>query len=98
MKQIFKTFTTTLLSAGLAVGLAAGLVTTAVAQEAKPLNLDQLLKQLEQGQVAQQQDNQQREREFISKVAEQDQMLAQATALRDEQLRLSESLEKQFQQ
>lgn len=90
MNRIFKIFTTTLLSAGLVAG--------AVAQEAKPLNLDQLLKQLEQGQVAQQQDNQQREREFISKVAEQDQMLAQATAMRDEQLRLSESLEKQFQQ
>lgn len=90
MNRIFKIFTTTLLSAGFIAG--------AVAQEAKPLNLDQLLKQLEQGQVAQQQDNQQREREFISKVAEQDQMLAQATAMRDEQLRLSETLEKQFQQ
>lgn len=98
MKRIFKIFTTTLLSAGFAATLVTSLVTTAMAQEAKPLNLDQLLKQLEQGQVAQQQDNQQREREFISKVAEQDQMLAQATAMRDEQLRLSESLEKQFQQ
>ena len=98
MKQMFKTFKTTLLSAGFAATLVTSLATTAMAQEAKPLNLDQLLKQLEQGQVAQQQDNQQREREFISKVAEQDQMLAQATAMRDEQLRLSESLEKQFQQ
>lgn len=92
MKLIFKVLTTTLLSAALA--------TSALAQDAKPqpLNLDQLLKQLEQGQATQQQDNQLREREFISKVAEQDQMLQQATAERNQQLQLSETLESQFQQ
>ncbi|MBU2223523.1 MAG: MotA/TolQ/ExbB proton channel family protein [Gammaproteobacteria bacterium] len=92
MKLIFKLLSTTLLSAGL--------MTSAMAQDAKsqPLNLDQLLKQLEQGQAAQQQDNQLREREFVSKVAEQDQMLQQATSARNQQLQLSESLEKQFQQ
>ena len=80
--------------------LSTGLLASAMAQDAKPqpLNLDQLLKQLQQGQLAQQQDNQQREREFISKVAEQDQMLQQATAARNQQLQLSEALEQQFQQ
>ena len=92
MKLITKVLTTTL--------LACCTLTSAMAQESKaqPLNLDQLLKQLEQGQVAQNQDNQKREQEFISKVAEQDQMLQQATAERNRQLQLSESLEQQFQQ
>ncbi|WP_102797794.1 MotA/TolQ/ExbB proton channel family protein [Bowmanella denitrificans] len=92
MKSIVKVLTT---------GLFASLVATgAMAQSAndKALDLDQLLKQLEQGQIAQNKDNQRREQEFAAKVAEQDQMLKEATNKRNAELNTSESLERQFQE
>lgn len=92
MKSIVKVLTT---------GLFASLVATgAMAQSAsdKALDLDQLLKQLEQGQIAQNKDNQRREKEFAAKVAEQDQMLKDATGKRNDELKNSENLERQFQE
>lgn len=68
------------------------------AQESKPLDLDALLKQLEQGQFQQNQQNAQRETEFIQKRAEQDQMLRDATSRRNGELNNSESLETQFEE
>lgn len=69
-----------------------------LAQESNALNLDQLLKQLEQGQVEQSRENQRREKEFAQKVNEQDRMLADAVARRDGQLADSEKLETQFEE
>ncbi len=71
--------------------------TQAVAQN-KNLDLDALLKQLEEGKFQQSQQNQQREQEFINKVAEQDRMIAEATATRDSEVARSESLETQFEE
>ncbi|AWL12768.1 Biopolymer transport protein ExbB [Saliniradius amylolyticus] len=81
-------------------GLFASVVATgAVAQEQdKALDLDQLLKRLEQGQIAQNQQNERREQEFRQKVAQQDQMLEQARQERNQKLATSEQLERQFQE
>ena len=69
-----------------------------VAQEDKALNLDALLKQLEQGQFAQNKQNEQREKEFAAKRSEQDQMLRQAINTRDAALADSEKMETQFEE
>lgn len=92
MKSIVKVLTTALFASLVATG--------AMAQSAndKALDLDQLLKQLEQGKIAQNKDNQRRESEFIAKVAEQDNMLKAATGKRNAELNTSESLERQFQE
>ncbi|WP_088329767.1 MotA/TolQ/ExbB proton channel family protein [Lacimicrobium sp. SS2-24] len=89
MKSILKTFT-----------LVASFVATGVfAQDTdKALDLDQLLKQLEQGQIVQNKDNQRREQEFAAKVSEQDRMLEEAAQRRDQALQTSEELERQFQE
>lgn len=60
-------------------------------------NLDQLLSQLEKGQIAQSKENQQREAEFDARKAEQDQMLASARNTRDNAVNLSTQLEATFQ-
>lgn len=60
-------------------------------------NLDQLLSQLEKGQIAQSKENQQREAEFDARKAEQDQMLASARNTRDNAVNLSTELEATFQ-
>ena len=73
-------------------------MSSAVAQESKALDLDALLKQLEQGKFQQTQQNNAREQEFIQKRAEQDQMLKSATAARDAALKTSEKLETEFEQ
>lgn len=73
-------------------------LSTAVAQESKALDLDALLKQLEQGKFQQTQQNSAREQEFTQKRAEQDQMLKTAAANRDAALKTSESLETEFEQ
>ncbi|MDF2176943.1 MotA/TolQ/ExbB proton channel family protein [Aliiglaciecola sp. CAU 1673] len=78
--------------------LMASLVSTAVLAQDKALDLDALLKQLEEGKIAQSKDNQAREREFAAKVAEQDQMLREVAARRDQQLKNSETLERGFQE
>ncbi|GAB5379416.1 MAG: MotA/TolQ/ExbB proton channel family protein [Aliiglaciecola sp.] len=68
-----------------------------VAQE-KALDLDALLKQLEQGQFQQNQQNVEREREFAQKRSEQDQMLRDASRQRDNELALSSQLETQYEE
>ena len=60
-------------------------------------NLDQLLSQLEKGQIAQSKENQQREAEFDARKAEQDQMLASARNTRGNAVNLSTDLEATFQ-
>jgi biopolymer transport protein ExbB len=70
----------------------------AAAQEDKALDLDALLKQLEQGQFQQNKQNIQRERDFSQMHSEQDQMLKQAMVTRDAALSLSEKMETQFEE
>ncbi|MFB1000821.1 MAG: energy transducer TonB, partial [Colwellia sp.] len=55
----------------ISIGFTSNLV---LAQEDKALNLDTLLKQLEQGQFQQNKQNAQREQEFAVKRSDQDQM------------------------
>jgi biopolymer transport protein ExbB len=62
------------------------------------LDLDALLKQLEEGKFQQTTQNNQREKEFIAKRAEQDQMLRDATKARDTALQTSENLETSFEE
>ncbi|MEM0911849.1 MAG: MotA/TolQ/ExbB proton channel family protein [Pseudomonadota bacterium] len=64
----------------------------------KAINLDALLQQLEEGRFAQNEQNRQREAEFASMRAEQDRILRETTALRDELLRKAENLETQFEE
>ncbi|WP_370166929.1 MotA/TolQ/ExbB proton channel family protein [Marisediminitalea sp.] len=71
---------------------------SAMAENERALDLDALLKQLEEGKFAQTQQNKQREQEFLAKRAEQDQILRDTNALRDNTLALSERLETQFEQ
>ncbi|MFC3094372.1 MotA/TolQ/ExbB proton channel family protein [Alteromonas sediminis] len=70
----------------------------AVAQTDRALDLDALLKQLEEGKFAQDKQNTQREKEFINKRAEQDQILRETTRQRDAALAESERLETQFEE
>ena len=83
----------------LAVGLAAVSISFgAVAQNDRAMDLDALLKQLEEGQFAQSQQNKQREQEFMQKRAQQDQILDETTQQRDNMLKESERLETQFEE
>ncbi|KMT64597.1 MotA/TolQ/ExbB proton channel family protein [Catenovulum maritimum] len=70
-------------------------LTANAATESNALNLDQLLNQLEQGKLFQNEQNQQREAEFLAKKGEQVKLLEQAIARRDAELRLSDKLETQ---
>lgn len=82
-----------------AVGLAAvSLSVSALAQDDRALDLDALLKQLEEGQFAQSQQNKQREQEFMQKRAQQDDILEQARERRNALLQQSETLETQFEE
>ena len=69
-----------------------------LAQESKPLDLDALLKQLEQGQFQQNQQNTQREKEFMQMRSEQDRLLKEADKRRTGELQTSEKLETQFEE
>ncbi|WP_018982794.1 MotA/TolQ/ExbB proton channel family protein [Salinimonas chungwhensis] len=83
----------------LVVGLTAvGLSFGAMAQSDRALDLDALLKQLEEGQFAQSQQNEQREQRFMERRAEQDQILEEARAKRDQLLQQSEQLETRFEE
>ncbi|MEO2279897.1 MotA/TolQ/ExbB proton channel family protein [Pseudoalteromonas pernae] len=62
------------------------------------MNLDELLKTLEQGKVAQSQENQQREKEFLARQSEQMQMLRSAEQSRNSKLQESERLETNFEE
>jgi biopolymer transport protein ExbB len=68
---------------------------TAFAQSAT--NLDDLLSQLQQGKVAQSKQNKMRESQFNAKNAQQDTLLRQSVALRDQAIKLSAELENTFQ-
>ena len=77
--------------------------TTAMAADPLPkkesaLDLDALLKQLEEGKFQQTTQNNEREKEFIAKRAEQDQMLRNAAKARDAALQTSENLETTFEE
>lgn len=75
-----------------------GFTSVSFAQESKPLDLDALLKQLEQGQFQQDQQNTQREKDFMQQRSEQDRMLREADQRRAAELKLSETLETQFEE
>ncbi len=94
MKYTIKQFRSVCMSTVLAL-LASGSV---MAQESKPLDLDALLKQLEQGQYQQNQQNTAREKEFQEKRSEQDAMLREADQRRTRELQTSETLETQFEE
>ena len=64
---------------------------------AEQVNLDSLLKKLEQGTYQQSQQNKQREQAFISKRAEQDKLLKQANDERNAALAMSERLETDYE-
>src|SRR5690606_3282582 len=62
-----------------------------------PINLDQLLKQLQQGQFEQTEENKQREARFRTEANEQERILREAIAERDRLEKLSETLETNFE-
>lgn len=78
--------------------VAASLSLSAMAENERALDLDALLKQLEEGKFAQTQQNKQREQDFVAKRSEQDQILRDTNKLRENTLALSERLETQFEQ
>jgi biopolymer transport protein ExbB len=81
----------------LLAGITVSLSLVSIASWSQPAaNLDQLLSQLEQGKIAQSAQNQAREAEFKSKVNQQQSMLNNINAQRDNALQLSVQLEKQF--
>lgn len=63
----------------------------------EPINLDQLLQQLQQGQFEQTEENKQREARFRAEANEQARILRDAIAERDRLEKLSETLETQFE-
>ncbi|MEW6990042.1 MotA/TolQ/ExbB proton channel family protein [Colwelliaceae bacterium 6441] len=71
------------------------LVLTVNAQQAT--NLDDLLKQLEKGQIAQTEQNKAREAEFNAKKSQQDQLLKQAISRREQAVAQSTALENNYQ-
>lgn len=68
------------------------------AQSDTALDLDALLKSLEEGKFAQSEQNKAREQDFMSKRSEQDQILRDTLKRRDALLSMSEQLETQFEQ
>jgi len=78
--------------------LVTGLGFAASSMAAEPMDLDALLKTLEQGKSAQSAQNQQREQEFKSRQNEQVQMLQETQAKRNQMLAQSERLETQFEE
>ena len=77
---------------------AASLGFSGVMCAAEPMNLDALLKTLEQGKSAQSAQNKQREQEFVARQNEQVQMLKNTQAKRNQMLSESERLETQFEE
>ena len=83
----------TLFAAGLSLVAA-----TSFAAENKAANLDELLSKLANGQLAQTEQNKAREADFIARKNEQEQLLKNAFATRDQQIVLSTQLENSFQE
>ena len=74
------------------------LMLCSTASYAKPAaNLDQLLKQIEQGNVAQSAQNKTREAEFKAKVGQQQYLLNNVSSQRNKALKLSTELEQRFE-
>lgn len=71
---------------------------SAFSQANKALDLDALLKQLEEGKFQQNQQNDVREKEFAQKRSEQDAMLRDAGKRRDDELTASSRLETQYEE
>ena len=78
--------------------VAASISVSAVAQDDRALDLDALLKQLEEGKFAQTEQNKQREQEFMAQRTEQDRILRETAQLRDRTLATSEQLETTFEE
>lgn len=78
--------------------LAASLSFTTGAMAAEPMNLDALLKTLDKGSAAQNQQNKQREQAFVARANEQVQMLKTTQSKRDQMLNESSRLETQFEE
>nr|WP_237738507.1 MotA/TolQ/ExbB proton channel family protein [Idiomarina xiamenensis] len=72
-------------------------VATVAAPLQEPVNLDQLLQQLEQGQFAQSQQNKEREQAFRAQAAQQQQLLRDAIAERTRLEQRAEQLETRFE-
>jgi biopolymer transport protein ExbB len=89
MKNIIKVLSTFFIASVISTG--------AMAQN-KNLDLDTLLKQLEEGKFQQNEQNAEREAEFRSKVAEQDRMIQEAIATRTSEENRSERLETNFEE
>lgn len=64
----------------------------------RAIDLDALLKQLEEGKFSQTQQNQARERDFVAQRADQDRILRETIQQRDAMLRTSEQLETNFEE
>jgi len=77
---------------------AAGLGIAGSSLAAEPMDLDSLLKTLEQGKAQQSAENKQREQEFMARQNEQVQMLKDTQAKRTAMLNESERLETQFEE
>lgn len=78
--------------------LAASISFTCASVAAEPMDLDSLLKNLEQGKSAQSVQNTQREQQFTARQNEQVQMLKDTQAKRSQMLSESERLETQFEE
>nr|WP_136250422.1 MotA/TolQ/ExbB proton channel family protein [Ningiella ruwaisensis] len=95
MKAIFKS----LVTKAAIIAIASTFSVSALAQEnERALDLDALLKQLEEGKFSQTQQNQAREQDFINQRAEQDRILQETRARRDALLQQSEQLETSFEE
>lgn len=68
------------------------------AAEEKAINIDDLLAKLKKGQYQQSQENKQRENVFIKQKDQQDKLLSNAVAARDEQVAISDKLETSFEE
>ncbi|WP_440903640.1 MotA/TolQ/ExbB proton channel family protein [Catenovulum sp. SX2] len=91
MKKFVKHILTT-------AALSATLSAPVMAEAETAVNLDELLTKLEQGQLFQNQQNKQRESEFLAKKEQQVQMLNDAQARRNQLVNRSEELETTFEQ
>ncbi|MBT1450391.1 MotA/TolQ/ExbB proton channel family protein [Glaciecola sp. XM2] len=94
-----KSFLHSLVSKAAIVALVSVFALGAQAQEnERAIDLDALLKQLEEGRFAQSQQNEAREREFMAQRAEQDRILRETIQRRDALLAQSEQLETNFEE
>lgn len=87
-----KKFSKILLTAALAVS------STFVSAADEVANLDELLQKLQQGKIAQTENNKQREAEFLAKRDQQNQILTDTIARRDAEVAKSARLETSFEE